>query len=188
MLMIYKQSIISVGIAAILFLIWHGSGFAAEGKKLVPAGSKQGGVVNIKKGKEIYHERCAACHGIDGNPVLPTAPSFAKGERMEKSDKELLQTMKHGKNQMPAWKDILNAGEMKEVLTFARIVAGDKIFEEKCLKCHSRIPKLKSDVPDEKALKTFEGTLDICRSCEIEKEMTNEELIEVIRYLRTLGK
>lgn len=175
-----RKIVILKSIVLLLLILLHGSGNAAEIKKKV---------VNINKGKEIYHERCAACHGMDGNPILPASPNFAKGERMEKPDKELLQTMKHGKNQMPAWKDILNEGELKEVLTFARIVAGDKIFEERCLKCHSSsLPRLRTGVPDTKNLKNLEGPMDICRSCEIEKEMTNEELIEIIRYLRMLGK
>ncbi|OGP31307.1 MAG: hypothetical protein A2073_05465 [Deltaproteobacteria bacterium GWC2_42_11] len=175
--------------ALFLFISWHGDSIAGDGKKLVPADSKQGKVVNIQRGKEIFHERCAACHGIDGNPILPASPNFAKGERMEKNDKELLNTMRHGKNLMPAWKDILTEEELKQVLTFARVVAGDKAFEEKCFKCHSKsLPKLRTDVPDTKSLKNFQGQLDICRSCEIEKEMTNEELIEIIRYMRTLGR
>ncbi|MBI5683102.1 MAG: cytochrome c [Deltaproteobacteria bacterium] len=177
----YRGSkLLTLSLALFLFINWHGSGFAAESKK---------GVINIKRGKEIYHERCAACHGIDGNPILPASPNFAKGERMEKPDKELLNTIKHGKNLMPPWKDVLTEEEIKDALTFVRLVAGEKAFDEKCAKCHSSsIPKLRADVPDTKTLKNSQGQLDICRGCEIEKEMTNEELIEVIKYMRTLGK
>ena len=176
-----NSKLITLFLALFLFISWHGDSIAADSKKK--------GIINIQRGKEIYHERCAACHGIDGNPILPASPNFAKGERMEKGDKELLNTMRHGKNLMPAWKEILTAEEMKDVLTFARIIAGDKVFEEKCLKCHDKsLPKVRADVPDIKSLKNLQSPLDICRSCEIEKEMTNEELIEVIKYMRTLGK
>ncbi|MBI5874519.1 MAG: hypothetical protein HZB81_01500 [Deltaproteobacteria bacterium] len=100
-----------------------------------------------------------------------------------------MQTIRHGKDVMPAWKETLTEKEMQEVLKYARVVIGDKLFEEKCLRCHAQyFPKLRKDIPDAKALKNFEGQLDICKSCEIEREMSNEELIEVIRYLRMLGK
>ncbi|MBI5286107.1 MAG: cytochrome c [Deltaproteobacteria bacterium] len=152
------------------------------------AGEKKGGV-NITRGKGVYHERCAVCHGIDGNAVLPLSPSFAKGERLDKTDEELLQTIRHGKNMMPAWKEILTDDELKEVLMYARVVAGDKVFEDKCLRCHSgSFPRLRGNLPATKGLKDFTGMLDVCRSCEVEREMTREELIEVIKYLRTLGK
>lgn len=157
-------------------LLLQGVGYAGE----------KGGVV---KGKEIYHERCSICHGIDGVPILPGAPNFAKGERMDKPDSELLQTIRHGKNMMPAWKENLTEEEMREVLAYARVVAGDRVFEGKCLRCHGgSTPRLRADIPAAKALKNFEGPLDICRACEVEREMTREELIEVIRYLRTLGR
>ncbi|MBI5894149.1 MAG: cytochrome c [Deltaproteobacteria bacterium] len=174
MILTYRRLLILI--FAIFFAIIHENGFAADKSK------KES--INIQKGKEIYHERCAACHGLDGNPILPVSPNFAKGERMEKTDKELLQTIRNGKEPMPAWKDILKEDELKKVLAYVRVVTGDKVFEDKCLRCHISIPKLRAGLPDEKALKNFEGPLDICRSCEIEKDMTNEELIEVIKYIR----
>ena len=40
-------------------------------------------------GKAIYEANCAACHGADGNSPMAAAgmavPSFAKGERLDKS-------------------------------------------------------------------------------------------------------
>lgn len=172
---------ITLFIALFLFTLWQADGFAA--------GDSKKKVIDIQKGKEIYHERCAVCHGMDGNAMLPNAPSFAKGERLDKTDKELLQTIRHGKDVMPAWKETLTEKEMQEILQYTRVVVGDNVFQEKCLKCHGgAFPKLRTDIPDTKALTNFEGQLDICKSCEIEREMSKEELIEVIRYLRTLGK
>lgn len=179
MTFIQHKSLIFGGAVILLVVFFQRNIFAGEDKK----------VKELLRGKEIYHERCAACHGVDGNSVLPNAPSFAKGEKMDKSDKELLQTIRHGKDVMPAWKETLTEKEMTEVLNYARVVAGDRVFEEKCLRCHAgSAPKLRTDIPETKTLKNFEGPLDICKSCEIEREMSKEELIEVIRYLRTLGK
>lgn len=180
MILTCRNILILSSVIFIVFAFGKGSGQADGHKKKAQ---------ELQRGKDIYHERCAVCHGMDGNAMLPNAPSFAKGEKMDKSDKELLQTIRHGKDIMPAWKETLSEAEMKEVLNYARVVAGDKVFEDKCLRCHARsFPKLRTDIPDTKALTNFEGPLDICRSCEIEREMSNEELIEVIRYLRALAK
>ena len=41
-------------------------------------------------GEAIYDAYCGTCHGFNGAPLLPNTPNFAEGERMEKSDSELL--------------------------------------------------------------------------------------------------
>ncbi len=142
----------------------------------------------IEKGREIFHERCAVCHGFDGVPEIPEAPNFARGERLDKSDEELLNTIKHGQAMMPAWKDKLTEEEMREVLTYARIIMGDVVFQERCIHCHStRVPPLSESLPAVEELSGYSGPLDICRSCNIEREMTREEIISVIRFIRTLA-
>lgn len=159
-----------------LFLMCD-SGFAEE--KKAGAGLR---------GKEIFHEKCAACHGVDGVPILPGTPEFAKGERLDRSDEELLSVIMHGKDQMPAWKETLSKQQGKDVLAYVRAIVGEKVFEEKCMKCHTRgLPSLRSDVPKNSELKDYKGKLDICPGCNLEKEVTREELLEVIRYIRTLS-
>jgi len=185
-------------LAASFFISWHSDLFAADSEKPAPrikdgtgsADSKQGKVGNIRKGNEIYHERCAMCHGMDGNPILPMTPNFAKRERMEKSDEELLGTIQHGKDLMPPWKEMLSEEERKDVLSYIRVIVGDKVFEEKCLRCHTRSQgayTIPSDIPWGDALKDFTGPLDICKACNIESELTREELLAVIQYIRALG-
>ena len=143
---------------------------------------------SLLKGKEIFHERCAVCHGADGNAMLPGAPSFAAGERLDKSDEELLKTIRHGKDMMPPWEGVLSSNEQHDTLSYVRVIVGDKVFEDKCLKCHEKIPRIPPDIPDEKALKDSGDAIRICKACEIEKELTREEQIEVIRFIRHIGK
>ena len=51
----------------------------------------------VAEGQEIYESFCAACHGSDGKPMIPDAPNFSSGERMEKTDAELLVSIMEGK-------------------------------------------------------------------------------------------
>ena len=75
----------------------------------------------------LYEENCAFCHGYDGIPILPGAPNFAEGERLEKCNAALLVTMKMGKNDMPPWEDVLSLHEQRQLLNFVRhFVAGEE--------------------------------------------------------------
>ena len=74
--------------------------------------------------RDTYEEFCGACHGYDGVPLLPGAPAFFNGERLEKPDAELLRSISEGKGDiMPAWKDILSADERVDILRYVRSMA-----------------------------------------------------------------
>ena len=76
-------------------------------------------------GRDMYEEFCGACHGYDGVPLLPGAPAFSTGERLEKPDAELLRSISEGKGDlMPPWKDILSAEERVAILRYVRAMAG----------------------------------------------------------------
>jgi len=144
---------------------------------------------SLLKGREIFHERCAACHGIDGNPILPEAPSFAKGERLDKTDKELLESIRHGKGDiMVPWEGVISDKEIKDVLEYSKVIVGDKVFNDKCIICHKKIPNMPAGIPEDKSLKGSSSTIRICKHCDIESTMTREEQIEVIRFIRRLKK
>lgn len=83
------------------------------------------GAVHASPGKIIFEENCAACHGFDGVPFLPGAPDFSVGERLDKTDAELMKSMKEGLNMMPPWqpegKDaVLNDQQLKDSLTYIK--------------------------------------------------------------------
>lgn len=72
-------------------------------------------------GQDIYDSYCGACHGFDGTPLLPNVPNFAAGERMEKSDSELIDSIREGKGSvMPGWVGVLSDEECAVVLQFIR--------------------------------------------------------------------
>lgn len=60
------------------------------------------------------------CHGIDGVPVIPGTPNFARGEGMIKPDSQLLLVVYSGAKLMPAWKGLLTRQEMINVVTYIR--------------------------------------------------------------------
>ncbi|HEX20128.1 MAG TPA: cytochrome c [Acidiferrobacteraceae bacterium] len=72
------------------------------------------------KGKVLYQEKCAACHGADGKAVLPGSPNFNKGDRMEKSNVVLKKSVLNGLNAMPPFKGALSDANVGDVLAYIR--------------------------------------------------------------------
>lgn len=75
---------------------------------------------NANNGGTIFQAKCAACHGKDGKAVLPGAPSFAKGERMEKPDSALKVSITNGLNTMPPFKGVLSDSQIGDLLAYVR--------------------------------------------------------------------
>ncbi len=75
----------------------------------------------LAKGKEVYSELCTPCHGFDGVKVMEEAPSFSKGEALEKVDTELMESITNGKGDiMPPWAEELSLEEIVAVLTYVK--------------------------------------------------------------------
>lgn len=89
------------------------------------------------RGKTVYAERCASCHGanLEGQPNwrkrlpngrLPAPPHDASGHTWHHSDDQLFAMTKNGtaamiagyETDMPAYKDILSDGDIWAVLSF----------------------------------------------------------------------
>ena len=75
---------------------------------------------DMQNGREIYEMHCVACHGMDGYAVDMTIPSFANGDRMFLMDQEMLQSIRNGKNLMPAFRGLLSDQEIRDVITYLR--------------------------------------------------------------------
>ena len=138
--------------------------------------------------QEAYLENCSMCHGSDGIPMLPGAPNFSNGERLEKTDTELMVIMKEGKDLMPAWEDFFTDKEQIELLNYVRGIAGTNVFVEQCSECHSENhPALNHSFQESRAsLIAHEGKIEICSGDDIEESISRQELVDVITYLRTL--
>ena len=71
-------------------------------------------------GEKTFLKFCAGCHGFDGFAAYEHAPSFSMGERMQKDDRELLQSVLNGKNNMPPWQDKLPVSDLRDAITYIR--------------------------------------------------------------------
>ncbi|WP_206485999.1 c-type cytochrome [Thalassotalea sp. G2M2-11] len=74
----------------------------------------------FENGQRIYRGFCAGCHGFNGIATFNLSPSFAQLDRLEKSDEQLLKSIREGKNNMPSWKQILTEEHQKNVLLYIR--------------------------------------------------------------------
>ena len=75
---------------------------------------------DMQKGREVYETHCVVCHGMGGYAVDMTIPSFANGDRMFLMDQEMLQSIRSGKNLMPAFRGLLSDQEIRDVITYLR--------------------------------------------------------------------
>ena len=76
-------------------------------------------------GEAIYKQNCEVCHGTDGQANTPIAKAL-KAQSLKapviikKSDAELMEFVKKGKGNMPAFGTKLNDLQIKEVIAYVR--------------------------------------------------------------------
>lgn len=80
-------------------------------------------LTDLPLGRHVYLTYCAGCHGFDGQAFFPAAPSFAMGERLLKSDAELMQSIREGRNEMPSWESKLPTDWLENALGYIRYMA-----------------------------------------------------------------
>ncbi len=85
---------------------------------LFAVGATQAG--DPQRGRQIYIERCAGCHGLTGSPTMAAVPAFSRGEGVMKSDQELLAFIKRGKGVMPGYDGLLTDMEIRDTLAYIR--------------------------------------------------------------------
>jgi mono/diheme cytochrome c family protein len=75
-----------------------------------------------KRGEEIFRLNCMACHMADGkgSKQIGTPDYTAAESPLKKPDDELLTIISGGKNQMPAFGNVLPAQSIKDVLSYLR--------------------------------------------------------------------
>ena len=72
------------------------------------------------RGAQIYNTHCASCHGVNGVSVMPTAPNFARSERMLQPDVQILAAIKAGRAAMPAYNGVLPDRDIYDVIAYMR--------------------------------------------------------------------
>ena len=77
---------------------------------------------NAQAGAKTFLTYCAGCHGQDGFAAYEHAPSFSMGERLKKDDRELLQSVLNGKNNMPPWRDMLSVEDLRNAIAYLRLM------------------------------------------------------------------
>lgn len=71
-------------------------------------------------GSNVYVQHCASCHGGDGRGVIAGTPSFRGGRLLTFSNTDLVNTVRSGKNLMPAFRGILDEQQIDDVITYIR--------------------------------------------------------------------
>jgi len=77
---------------------------------------------DTEKGAKTFLKYCAGCHGFDGEANYEYAPSFSLGDRLQKDDRELLQSVLNGKNNMPPWQDKLPVQDLHNAIAYLRLM------------------------------------------------------------------
>lgn len=77
-----------------------------------------------QSGASIYKVNCAPCHGAAGDANTAAGKKYKvaafKAMELKKNDAELLEFVRNGKGEMPAWKDVLEDDELHRVLDYVR--------------------------------------------------------------------
>ncbi len=85
---------------------------------LMVAGVAQAG--DPQRGRQIYIDHCSGCHGIAGIPTMNYVPAFGRGDRMMKSDQDLMMLTKRGKGVMPGYKGMMTDTEILDTIAYIR--------------------------------------------------------------------
>jgi len=72
------------------------------------------------KGRALYENRCAGCHGMEGLPQVAGIANFKMGEGLMKSDRQLMAFVKKGKGVMPGFNGILTDTEILDIIAHVR--------------------------------------------------------------------
>lgn len=75
---------------------------------------------DINSGQQLYLTHCAGCHGMNGISVIPQAKDFSSARLLIQPDQALINTIRSGRNMMPAYFGILNDREILDVLSYLR--------------------------------------------------------------------
>jgi mono/diheme cytochrome c family protein len=83
----------------------------------------------IAAGKVIFEGKggCTSCHGLDGSMSDPPGPEAGEqisgAEVQKESDATLMDVVKNGKGNMPAYKSSLDDTEIANVIAYVRTLA-----------------------------------------------------------------
>ena len=76
-------------------------------------------------GSDVFKTRCAVCHGVDGSGRTTlgkklNTPDLRSDEVQKLADDELLEIIRHGKGEMPAFQKKLSRESIQQVIIHLR--------------------------------------------------------------------
>ena len=94
---------------------------------LVLAATIAGAAIAQTPGADTYKAKCAMCHGADGLAATPMGKSmkilsFKDGAMVKAPDAQLFASTKNGKNKMPAYAGKLTDAQIKDVISYIRVL------------------------------------------------------------------
>ncbi len=73
-----------------------------------------------EKPADLYHSKCAMCHGADGTKTMMGAKPLAGPEVQGMSDADLNSAITNGKGKMPAYKGKLTDAQISGLVSYIR--------------------------------------------------------------------
>ena len=99
-------------------------------------------------GKNIYEERCATCHGMNGGGVAAAVNMMGPSLKAEHNQKTVLERIRTGKGMMPTFSRLLTTRQIQAVADYVtqqlaviplkggNLGKGGVMFREYCAPCH----------------------------------------------------
>jgi cytochrome c6 len=75
---------------------------------------------DVFNGKKIYFTYCESCHGPNGQGQMTGVPNFTRGQTLMRSDLAIFESVRSGKNAMPAYWGVLDEQEILDVIAYIR--------------------------------------------------------------------
>jgi cytochrome c6 len=75
---------------------------------------------DVLRGADLYRRHCVACHGSNGQPVLPAAPDFTRPTALLKPDLMLLASVRNGRGAMPSYQGMLRDRDILDIVAHLR--------------------------------------------------------------------
>ena len=75
---------------------------------------------DVNSGRQLYNQHCAACHGPAGVSTMPNAPHVARGGTLMQPDVMLVESIRRGRNAMPAYAGVLKDQQILDVIAYMR--------------------------------------------------------------------
>ena len=75
---------------------------------------------DVFNGKKIYQNYCESCHGPRGQGQMAEVPNFTRGQTLMRSDLAIFESVRSGKNAMPAFWGVLEEQEILDVIAYIR--------------------------------------------------------------------